>query len=394
MAIENPFVRGFREQQKKKSAGFFEKTVVTYDPSHLTSLSSLFQISGTIFGVTQIWTNLFFLFMTMICVALVVYRYVTDPHRISTKTITVIVHTLSTLIGFGLGMFLKKSLNRWWMTVTAIQELFDVIMKINLMGSSFMMTDDQQLKLARLGALSVHLLEIELSRCSEHEWGDQMDKLEKKGMLMADEKALLLQVPSDERSYFVWTLIIKAVKPLRKNMDSFSYDRYVELIQEGTTCVTQLQSSLNFQFPYVYMHMLTFMVNVANNLSAIGQGLTIGVLFARERETHNGIFVFPDVNRIQNEVLLLLVQSLFYQSFLSIGASLSYPLAAGFHGTGKRAYSIPLGQMCAMLEHNLALINNVGDNFAETPQSSPAASPSQPSSLPQSEGDRARTPEA
>jgi hypothetical protein len=366
------FLRSLRE--RKKSEGLLDKTVITYDPSNLTGLGAIFQISGTIFDVSQIWTNLFFIFMTMICMALVVFRYVRDPHQISTKTITVIVQTLSTLIGFGLGMFLKKSLNRWWTTVTQIQELFDVILKINLMGSSFMMTDDEQLKLARLGALSVNLLDIDLSRPTDKDWTERMDTLEQKGLLLADEKALLLQVAGPERSHFVWMLVIQAVKPLRKTLDHFSYDRYVELIQEGMQCVTEIQTSLNFQFPYVYMHMLTFMVNVANSLSALGTGLTLGVLFAREREKHH-MFVFPDVNRIQNEVLLLMVQSFFYQSFLSIGASLSFPLAAGFHAAGKRAYSIPLLQMCAVLEQNLALINNVGDETGETPQTTPAASP-------------------
>jgi hypothetical protein len=366
------FLRSLRE--RKKNEGLLDKTVLSYDPSHLTSLGAMFQISGTVFDVSQIWTNLFFIFMTMICVALVVFRYVRNPHNISTRTITVIVQTLSTLIGFGLGMFLKKALNRWWITVTQIQELFDVIMKINLMGSSFMMTDEQQLTLARLGALSVYLLDIGLSRPTEEEWLERMETLEQKGLLMPNERAFLAQVSSIERPYFVWTFIIHAVKPLRKTMDCFSYDRYVELIQDGMKSVTEIQTSLNFQFPYVYMHMLTFMVNVANSLSALGTGVTLGVLFAREREKHNQ-FVFPDVNRIQNEVLLLMVQSFFYQSFLSIGASLSFPLAAGFHAAGKRAYSIPLLQMCAVLEQNLALINNVGDETGETPQTTPAASP-------------------
>merc|ERR1719420_2421392 len=222
-----------------------------------------------------------------------------------------------------------------------------------------MMSDDQQLTLARLGSLSVHLLDIELARPTK------------------EEKELLLQVSENERCHQAWMFIIQAVKPLRNKLDHFSYDRYVELIEEGLSCVTDLQSCLQFQFPYVYMHMLTFMVNCANFLSAVGTGLTLGVLFARENETHGAPFVFPDLNRIQNEVTLLLVQSLFYQSFLSIGASLSYPLSAGdSKSSGKRAYSIPLGQMCALLEQNLALINNVGDDTAETPSSSPATSPS------------------
>merc|ERR1719375_3005084 len=320
--------------------------------------------------------------MTMVGVALLVFRYIQNPQNVSTKTITYIVHTLSTLIGFVLGMFLKKSMKRWWTTVTQIQELFDVIMKINLMGSSIMMSDDQQLTLARLGSLSVHLLDIELARPTKAEWSEKMDSLEQNGMMTKEGRELFMQVDGSERCHHAWMLIIQSVKPLRKTMDHFSYDRYVELIEEGLSCVVELQSCLNFQFPYVYMHMLTFMVNCANSLSAAGTGLTLGVLFARENETHTGAFVFPDVNRIQNEVLLLLVQSFFYQSFLSIGASLSYPLSAGQRGAGKRAYSIPLGQMCARLEQNLALVNNVGDDAAaETPVSTPAGSP-----VPQSSG--------
>merc|ERR1719235_985684 len=116
----------------------------------------------------------------MVCVAAVVFRYVQDPHRISTTTLSYIVRVLSTLIGFGLGMFLKKSLNHWWMTVTQIQELFDVIMKINLMGSSFMMTDEQQLTLARLGSLSVQMVDLDLSRPTKEEWIARMDSLEKR----------------------------------------------------------------------------------------------------------------------------------------------------------------------------------------------------------------------
>lgn len=372
----NTYARTLREQRKKATP--FETTVTTYDPSTLTTFGSVFQISGTIFSVAQIWYNLLALVLTMVCVALVVFRYVRDPHRISTTTISYIVRLMSTLIGFGLGMFLKKSMKRWWMTVTHIQELFDVIMKINLMGSSFMMTDGQQLTLARLGALSVHLLDVELGRPTKAEWSVRMDQLEQNGIILPEEKEILAQVEPTERCHHAWMMIIQSVKPLRKKMDHFSYDRYVDLIEEGLSCVTDLQSCLQFQFPYVYMHMLTFMVNCANFLSAVGTGVAVGVLFARENETKgNGPLVFPDVNRIQNEVALLLVQSLFYQSFLSIGASLSYPLSSGdSRGAGKRAYSIPLGQMCALLEQNLALINNVGDDTAETPSSSPVMSPS------------------
>merc|ERR1719478_2119976 len=134
----------------------------------------------------------------MICVALVVFRYVRDPHRISTRTISFIVQTLSTLIGFGIALFLKKSMKRWWLTVTQIQELFDVIMKINLMGSSFMMTDEQQLTLARLGSLSVHLLDVELSRPTKGEWVVKMDALEQSGMMTAQEKEILLEVAPSE----------------------------------------------------------------------------------------------------------------------------------------------------------------------------------------------------
>merc|ERR1719353_2129633 len=87
--------------------------------------------------------------------------------------------------------------------------------------------------------------------------------------------------------------------------------------------------------PYIYMHLLAFMIHMVNVLTAMGAGLQVGLLVA----------------------IALLVQSFVYQAFLTIGAALSFPVT----GT---AYRIPLRSMCLAMEYQLRLMNRIA-NFSE-----------------------------
>merc|ERR1719355_292712 len=97
---------------------------------------------------------------------------------------------------------------------------------------------------------------------------------------------------------------------------------------------------MSFQFPFLYMHMLAFMVHLANFLTAIGTGITLGLLLARGR-------VEGEVSRdhISNTV--------------TIGASLSYPI--GSPGA-KYMYRMPLDKMVAQLDKHLQMINLTSDS--------------------------------
>merc|ERR1719152_391575 len=84
------------------------------------------------------------------------------------------------------------------------------------------------------------------------------------------------------------------------------------------------------------------MVHSVNLLTALGSGVSIGLMLATTRKNKTPV----DPGVIANEMMFLLIQAFIYQAFLSIGAALSFPV------TGE-AYRIPLQQMTATLEGQL-----------------------------------------
>merc|ERR1719161_2583788 len=138
---------------------------------------------------------------------------------------------------------------------------------------------------------------------------------------------------------------------------------------------------MHFQFPFIYMHMLAFMVHMANFLTAIGTGVTLGLLFARTRADNflgadKKLVSLPDPSAVMNEVLFFLVQAFFYQAFLSIGAALSFPVATE---NSKQAYRLPFEPMVQALDRQLSIMNELAGDSPDysTPRGvrSPAAAP-------------------
>jgi len=364
------------------SFGVKDETVTTYDPESLTGWKAIFTLSGTIFSVRSMWQIIGLELFVMAFIALCLFRYVKDPHQYQTETMSIVVKTISVLIGFMLGLFLSSSLDRWWDTVKSVQQLFGIIKKLIMLASSLEIRDDQRSTLARRGVLSVRMLETELTRPTDEMFKKRFDELQEMGKITAEERIILEKVPLDQRSFFTWVLISNYLKQFHNLMDPISYDRIVTLVLDGLSAVSSLRTLLHFQFPFIYMHMLAFMVHMANFLTAIGTGVTLGLLFARTRADNflgadKKLAGIPDPSAVMNEVLFFLVQAFFYQAFLSIGAALSFPVATE---NSKQAYRLPFEPMVQALDRQLVIMNELaGDSYAPdyTPRAarSPAAGP-------------------
>lgn len=362
--------------------GVKDETVTTYDPESLTGWKAIFTLSGTIFSVRAMWQIIGLELFVMSFIALCLFRYVKDPHAYQTETMSIVVKTISVLIGFMLGLFLSSSLDRWWDTVKSVQSLFGIIKKLILLARSLEIRDDQCATLARRGVLSVRMLETELTRPTDEMFKKRFDELQEMGKITAEERMVLEKVPLDQRSFFTWVLISNYLKQFHNLMDPISYDRIVTLVLDGLSAVSALRTLLHFQFPFIYMHMLAFMVHMANFLTAIGTGVTLGLLFARTRaenfrDADKKLVTLPDPSAVLNEVLFFLVQAFFYQAFLSIGAALSFPVATE---NSKQAYRLPFEPMVQALDRQLNIMNELaGELGNETPRTggvrSPAAGP-------------------
>merc|ERR1719301_397958 len=92
-------------------------------------------------------------------------------------------------------------------------------------------------------------------------------------------------------------------------------------------------------------------------MTAIGAGVSIGLTLSRTKKTGGPI----DFGNIINEIMFLLIQAFIYQSFLTIGAALSFPV------TGE-AYKIPLRRMIATLERQLGTMSRLALNMEKDRQ--------------------------
>merc|ERR1719478_73058 len=186
-------------------------------------------------------------------------------------------------------------------------------------------------------------------------WAKRFDELEKEGQLYAEERVLLERVPPMERSFFSWSLLSQRLTDIRQLLankdgseDTVAYDRICELVGVGVSSVSSLKTMMTFQIPFIYVHMLGFMVHSVNLLTAVTTGVTIGLQLANQRQ--GGVPV--DHAAITNEMVFLVVQACIYQAFLSIGAALSFPVSG-------ECYRIPLNQMTTTLERQLKLMTKL-----------------------------------
>merc|ERR1719375_1988942 len=197
----------------------------------------------------------------------------------------------------------------------------------------------------------------------EENWKNRFDELEANGQITSSERTVLEQVPPMERSFFSWSIVSSELCDIRDDLttggvpDTVAYDRLCELVGVGTSSVSALKTLMTFQIPFIYVHMLGFMVHAVNIMTAMGAGVTIGLILSKSKTTGGHI----DAASITNELMFLLIQAFIYQSFLTIGAALSFPV------TGE-AYKIPLRRMITTLERQLGTMCRLALNMEQERQ--------------------------
>jgi hypothetical protein len=253
-------------------------------------------------------------------------------------------------------MFLSACLSRWWDTVKSIESLFGATKKLLMTAINLQLPEDFCVCISRLCVLSMLMVETEMTIRKqpgeeEDNWRARFDELEANGQMTHDERNTLAKVPAMERSFFAWSLVSERLKEIRPLLsqdgvpDTVAYDRLCELVGMGVSSVSSLKTMMTFQIPFIYVHMLGFMVHSVNLMTALGSGISIGLTFATAHKMKQPV----DFGTIINDMLFLMIQASIYQAFLSIGAALSFPV------TGD-AYRIPLSDMTRTLERQLKLM--------------------------------------
>jgi len=267
-------------------------------------------------------------------------------------------------------LFLSAAVNRWWTMIKALEKLFGCCKKLVLLANNLNVEKNAKELLARRVVLSMRMLEKEVNGLSVEEWATEFETMQKDGHISSSEHDILLHVPADQRSFFTWSLISAMLKKVQAGMDGLSFDRISALVLDGLSATSGIKTLMGFQFPFLYVHMLAFMVHTCNLLVAIGTGVNIGRIMCLHRKGEP-----LDSSNLSNEMIFFCLQTFFSMAALFIGASLSFPL-----GTHKNApmYTIPLHGMVDKLDKQLKMLIMLADRKDPDVQKLPEPAPFRP----------------
>jgi predicted membrane chloride channel (bestrophin family) len=364
---------GLSERSKLLPKSMREKDppVIAYDPEQLTNWRAIVALSGTIFLQPAVMTIILSQFLCAIFIAGLLYFFAHHPEAYKTDAMKDVVKTIAVSIAFLLGLFLSSCINRWWDTVTSLEMLFGTIKRLTMTAINLELPRESRTILARRCVLSTHLLQVEQTenhallagKQSKEELVEHWEQIfqfwEAEGMCSKYERKLLKKVPQQQRSFFAWSLVSKELLKQRPALvsadgstDVMAYDRLCDLVQAGVSSISAVRTAAAFQMPYIYVHLLAFMIHLVNVLTAVSTGVRIGLTLSLAKKTGTTV----DSNELVTAVVFLVVQAFIYQAFLTIGAALSFPI------TGS-AYRVPLKAMCSTLDSQLKLMNHLADTF-------------------------------
>lgn len=353
-----------------------EPPIIAYDPEQLTNWRAIIALNGTIFVQPAVMMIIVVQFMLAMTVALVVGFFTASPDAYYSKAMDSLVKTVAVSIAFLLGMFLSSCINRWWDTIKSLEALFGTIKRLCMTAINLELAHDARVLFMQRAVLSARCLQVELTEnhkmlagmgkedLAQH-WDEYFATWEADDRISNGDIQVLLRVPPQQRSFFAWSLVSQEMIHLRPTLvtaagssDVMAYDRLCDLVQDGVASVSNVRTAAAFQMPYIYVHLLAFMIHFVNVLTAIGTGIRIGLLVATARVHTHGPKSTLDLNSLFVALIFLFVQAFIYQAFLTIGAALSFPI------TGS-AYRIPLLSMVDALEKQVKLMNKLADDVGK-----------------------------
>jgi len=348
-----------------------DNVVIKYDPVKLTGLSTLTLVEGTIFTQWAMWYVLIIAFGTTGIIAFAIVRLIDhydhiNPQDFSTQTISSVISSVSVAMAFLLGLYINNAMARWWDIIKQFERLFGSTKKLIQLLVHLDAPASVREEAAKRCVLSIECLRFEkivekLGGEAKSHWAEKFDALMTDSMMTIEERRALEQVDEHERSVFCWGLVAKTLKQLQPKLGNMYRDVF-RLVQEGTAAVSGIKSTAAFQFPYLYVHMLAWLVHLVNLLTAVCAGITIGIVIARARmssKDKDGNREPVDASSIFKECLFLFIQVFLYQAFLGIGAALSFPVVPRGHGA---MYRLPLQEMILALRKTLHSMNKLADD--------------------------------
>jgi len=277
-----------------------------------TALGTLFS-NGTVFTMDRTaLTNVVVLFLVMMVITAIFYlANLSDLKQLQTlnlKSLTQLTNSTNQFVPFLLAYYVALSLNRWWaLRVSALGKVLDALANVCMLVSCELSDRkwmDLRNQVAKYGIASIELL-VQAARGTEN-----FEELVQNDLLsFAEVEAVRRKTYEYQRPMMMWAWIVRiCVGALDHNKSPPAVAQQVIThcvnAREG---IATINSYLDTQLPFAYVHLITFLVNIQNFVFALLSGVTVAQNFATKNVT--GI--------IQQTISCTLVV-LIYQSLLQI----------------------------------------------------------------------------
>jgi len=355
-----------------KLASHFElghtKKLTYYDCESLLRLRALFYVVGVAFADRVVVQNILILVaISSLCCSLVVVGV--EQVKLNVDNLNAARPFLKIFITFMLGIYVNRAFIRWWSIITSFQKFMANIKQLIYFFHASRI-DDETISTARRWAVaSAYSLDTEAKNAQQmdlqHDWYTKttLEWLVQNNYLTVEEQEeleylVLIQTEKAEpmetqqgqvtgtigvASQPIWNWIGDLLMDMRGMMSPPMHSRVMGICQSTLGQIDDLKLQVTLQVPYMYAHLLSFLVHLNNTITAVATGISFGMSCSElvwhqnqtpsskssSTESTQGKIVAAENMAMQ--IMMLMVEPLLYMSFLRIGHLLCYPFGYQSH---------------------------------------------------------------
>merc|ERR1719440_497390 len=361
---------------------------LSYDPHLLATWRTFLMFRGTVFFDPSIWWMVAKLLGVALASGGILYLCVPSPEKLDTQTFHDAVSFIKVFIAFMLGLFLNSCLSRWYSILGAVTDLFLAIKKVVWTLNSCGVPEETRGRIQKLMVLSCYLLECEVSNQWEADairvrrsWEDNCFVAKQKGVLSPGQKRVLeSKVQFSARSLAVWSWVGTLIRQLKG--PGISPPMTARIMSECAEAIEQMKKIKTFatlQLPFMYSHMLAFLVQVNNILLAVACGFSCAVRIGDAVHSTNALMhadgvrghmssLYGSAQGLLLEILVVIIEPVLYQAFLIIASTLADPFTHD-------QYGLPMLEYIEELSEQLNEMNTFAAHPTDLNPPVPAVSP-------------------
>lgn len=347
-----------------------DKKLEFYDHEKLLSWRVVCSLSGSAFTQPSVW----FMGFAMLCIAgttsTVVLVFLPDADKLNTKRFSLFLTFLKVFITLMLGTYVGQAFKRWQSMIDMFEhyltnikqmvflfhsikvspELLDIIQRRVIAASWLLNTEMQSIQQVRKDKAGLvtdtldWLNDCQLLEDDEHkQLGEMLDWADR-------AKCHGLLATTNAVWSWIGELISEAHLATGAAIAAPMHVRVLQLCQNCLEKIEDLKMSIVTQEPYVYAHLLSFLVFANNFLLALCCGLTLGSTAAEVHRRHEQVMApgahkadgfrgrvgefYEAIQTTALQLIILIVEPMIYMAFLNIAHMLCYPF-------GSKSYHLP-----------------------------------------------------